>query len=148
VGYGVNTFSNTLTNSFIGNVSTRFRFDVLNDLGVASDIQAVSYINLQYPRLFNLGNQSALRFKHNAIQSGLRSYLKFDSYAVGFQNPILYDLSIGQRIQATLKNGNEIHALLNNDGKPHEIYLCDSMDVMSIKALQPINFVSIDPNNN
>ncbi len=148
VGYGVNTFSNALSNSFIGNNSTRFRFDVINDLGVASDIQAVSYIKLQYARLFNLGNQSILRFRHNAIQSGLRSYLKFDFYAAGFQNPILYDLSVGQRIQATLKNGNEIHALLNNDGKPHEIYLCDSLDIMAIAALQPINFVSIDPNNN
>lgn len=148
VGYGVNTFRSSLSNSYIGNSNTRFRFDVLNDLGVASDIQAISYINLQYARLFNLGNQSILRFKHNAIQSGLRSYLKFDAYAPGFQNPVLYDLSVGQRIQATLKNGNELHALLNNDGKPHDIYLCDSMDVMAIAVLQPITFVSIDPNNN
>jgi hypothetical protein len=148
VGYGVNTFSNTLSNSSIGNNSTRFRFDVLNDLGVASDIQAVSYISLQYPRLFNLGNQSKLRFKHNAIQAGLRSYLKFDSYPSGYQNPVLYDLSMGQRIQATLNNNNQVHALLRNDGKPHEIYMCDSLDVMVVEALQAVNFVSINPNNN
>ncbi|NDC30429.1 MAG: hypothetical protein EBZ58_05725, partial [Bacteroidetes bacterium] len=148
VGYGVNTFSNSLSNSFIGNSNTRFRFDVLNDLGVASDIQAISYINLKYTRQFNMGNQSILRFKHNAIQAGLRSYLKFDSYASSYQNPILYDLSRGQRIQTTLKNVNELHALLSNDGKPHEIYLCDSLDVMAIEALQAVNFVSIDPYNN
>ena len=148
VGYGVNTFNNKLSNSNIGNSSTRFRFDVVNDLGVASDIQAVSFVNLKYARLFNLGNQSILRFKHNALQVGLRSYFKFDSYPVGLQNPILYDLSLGQRITVTCKNSNEIHALLNNDGKPHEIFLCDSIDVTAVEALQPVNFVSIDPNNN
>ena len=148
IDYGVQAFNKSLSWSQLGNINTRFRFDVINDLGVASDIQAVSYLSLRYARLCNLGNQSVLRFKHNAINPGARSYLKFQNFNTGFHTPIVYDLSKNERVNANILNSNELHTLINNDGTSHELFICDSLDVKSIVALQPVNFILIDPNSN
>ena len=143
-GYGVQNFTvNNLSYNLIGNTNSVIKLEVINDLGVAADIDALSYVKLRYAHQYNLGNQTNLIFNLNPVQGGLWSNLTFQNYGNGtFSTPILYDLSLNKRIKGVY-NAGSISMLDSNDGQPHKVFLTDSIQIVKITNLIPVNFQTI-----
>ena len=68
-----------------------------------NDRQAVSVISLRYPRSFDFGGASSFLFTIPA-DAGKR-YLEIENFALGNTPPVLYDLTNGTRLSATVDAG-------------------------------------------
>jgi hypothetical protein len=144
--YTVQHIISNISKSQIGNTQTTFKFDVINDLGLASDYNSLSYIKLNYACQYNLGNQTSRLFNIANSQINSFSLVNFQNYGNGISDsiPLFYDLTLNKRIKGFYNSGNAM-ALITNDGQPHQIMLVDSKQINSISSLTPVQFHTIDP---
>jgi hypothetical protein len=146
--YQVIKFTPAITQSQIGNTSAIFGMKVVNDLGAAADFNSLSYIKLTYARQYLLGTSTRLGFRVVHQQGALKSRLNFSGYGTGTAtNPIVYDLTAKQRLFASYA-AQTVNALVDNDGKPHQLFLCDSAEITDVSLLLPVVFKPIDPQDN
>ncbi len=61
-GYQLNEFNFLIDNSSLGNNTTSITHRSVDDIGVASDYNAVSYISVEYAHTFNFDNQTVFSF--------------------------------------------------------------------------------------
>ncbi|MCU0440910.1 MAG: C25 family cysteine peptidase [Bacteroidia bacterium] len=147
-GYDVVNLSGTVNVNQIGNNTTDFSLRVINDLGVAADFNSLAFVTLTYAREPQLLNTTQLLASVNHHKGGLKSRLQFVNYGNGLQqNPVLYDLTLNQRIVTTYSSG-VVNGLITNDGVPHAIFLTDSLNRIPVSKLQPIVFNIPDPGEN
>lgn len=147
-GYDVLTLSGNINPAQIGNGTTDFSLRVINDLGVAADFNSLAFVSLTYARELQMFNTTQLQATVNHHKGGLKSRLLFSNYGNGSQqNPILYDLTNNERI-ATTYTGGSVNGLVTNDGKPHEIYLIDSINRIAITQLRSVVFNIPDAGEN
>jgi hypothetical protein len=98
--------------------------------------QAVSSIDITYPRGFNLNNSSQFRFSYNS----LNSYLKFSNYPSGKSNPKILDLGNDLLIDANV-SGNDLQFNIPVAGVS-DLFIYDSVDAIWIdaSAIKPVSF--------
>jgi hypothetical protein len=145
-GYASRKYAGVLSSSNFGASKTIVKMDIVNDLAVSSDFNALSYIKLTYPRLYNLNGETDLYVNVIHTQGAIRSRLSVLNYGSGQANPLAYDFTSGQRIVGVM-NGANSEILVDNNGKPHQIYIFDSIQRTPITQLSPVNFQLIDPAN-
>lgn len=146
--YQVVKFNPSITQSQIGSNTTSLVMKVVNDLGAASDYSSLSYIKFSYARQSQLGNSTSLLFTVLHQQGGVKSRMVFNGFGSGVQNaPVVYDLTLKQRLYAAYAS-QTVNVLVLNDGKPHQMYICDSSDIKEINQLQAVNFPAVNPLNN
>jgi hypothetical protein len=145
-GYVSRKFSGSVNAADIGSAKTLVKMDIVNDLSVASDFNCLSYIKLTYPRLYNLNGETSLGVNVLHNQGGIRSRLSFANYGASKTHPYVYDFTLGQRVTG-LMNGGVAEVVISNSGKPHQVYVFDSTDVIPITQLQPVTFPVINPAN-
>lgn len=121
--------------SLSGNITT-LRFKTLNDLSAHSDHNVVSYMELEYPALFDLQGESTRQFELDA--QGTTQYVKWNGYASGMSHPVVYDIAAGRKIRATLANG-QVHLLIPAASE-HELFLTDSTQVKQLQP-RPVQFI-------
>lgn len=140
-GYTSFKFNRNLAAGNIG-TNTIFRFEVVNDLGLGQDDNAIAYIKLKYPRDFNLNNSSERSFNFTGTAGNSR--LAFTNFSGS--NPFLYDFTNNLKIQGNLSGGT-FEVMVPNAGSEKHLYLMDDSDAKPIN-IQPINFRDLDPQNN
>lgn len=130
-----------LSTSNIGTATTQFKFETVADLGITSDLNALSYLTLSYPSNFTLSNNSTLNFIHTAQQSSSRIYFQFANY--GKSSPNILDLTNNRKITCSL-TGTDLKALAENFNQEQRFFIYDDADVKNISSLEPVdmNYVS------
>lgn len=146
-GYQVQLFNPSISANQIGNTTTDVLLRIINDLGVAADFNCLSYAKLLYARSLNLNNSSALLSTLNHQKGGGKTRLQFTNYALGKTSPIIYDLSLNQRIQAIYNLGT-VNAAFTNSANQQQVFITDSTNIISINALQPVSMRLIDAQEN
>lgn len=98
-GYQLNEISFSLDNAQL-TPTTKITHKSINDLGVASDYNAVSYIEISYARDFDFGNAPFTRFRLDNPQNESHALLQI----AGFDNdsPRLFILKNGNAIEVEL----------------------------------------------
>jgi hypothetical protein len=146
-GYEVQKLSPAINYGLIGSSSTFVRLSVINDLNLASDYNALSYIWLKYARSYNLSNQTQKLFEVLHHRGNARSYIEMTNVGIVQNNAYVFDLTQRTRI-ATQFSGGTARFVINNTGKPHAVYLYDSTLVTQITTLMPVTFPIINPASN
>jgi hypothetical protein len=133
-------YKNDILPTDIG-TTTNIQLKIIDDLNVAADGNALSYIALTYPRSFDVAGDST-RFFDFKGSSGTNAHLKFTNYA--YTQPILYDFSGNLRITGLL-NANEFAVMLPNNGTNKRLCLIDQTKIKSINtAIQPVVFNNLN----
>ncbi len=143
--YDVVKQEQSLNPNALGSPNTFIKLVAINDLGLPSDFNSLSYALITYARQFNLngGSQKWLSIVHQ--QGNSKSYVQLTGVGNGSQNnAIVYDATGLKRIRAQFNNSTASF-IITNDGKPHQIWIFDSTKVTSIASLQPITFPQINP---
>jgi len=98
----------------------------------------VGYLRLAYPRQFNFDNQRAFTFKIEA--SDQVKYLEIENFNAGNAIPVLYDLTNGLRIEATVEN-NLVKVKIPPSFQQRQFVLVNSQNgFTAVNQLQPITF--------
>lgn len=127
----------------IGSAKTRFRFSILNDLGVAADNNCIAYVKVTYPRTYNLGGNSVIHFNLSPISSLQVTYFSFANYPALKSSPVILDLTNNTRVQASVSGGT-LHALIPYAGGSKEVFVCDSTDISVVQGLTKVIFQPIN----
>jgi hypothetical protein len=147
-GYTTQQFTAALTAANIGATTTNVRLQVINDLNVNADFNSLLYIQLNYPRLYNLSNQTQFEWSVNHIMGGSKSRIVFQQYGNGTKTrPLAFDLTSNQRIRGVFSGGNA-NLLVKLSSKPSQLYLFDSTDVEEVSGLISVSMPAINPADN
>ncbi len=82
---------------------------------------AVSYIKIEYPRIFNFDNNDEFKFNLSG-EANTPKYLEITNFAHGGTAPVLYDLTNGLRLTTEL-NGSTIRVVLPPSEQDRELVL-------------------------
>lgn len=138
-GYQLNRLSlNIPNNQILG--TTRIRHNLIPDLGVATDYQAISYVRVRYPRNLNFSNQDYFEFEVPYNTTENKSYLQINNF--GGSNPLLYILGDSIKRVTTVNNGTW-DALIPNtlNGSDQKCLMIDETEVRQVTTLEPMQFV-------
>lgn len=120
----------------------------VNTSPVSSDRMVISYFELTYPRLFNFGASKNFLFKLPAKNDGY--YLEVTNFAFGAVAPVLYDLTIGQRIVGNTSVPGKIRFVLQSSDTEHRFVLVneEAANITTINTLTPKTFVDYSNTSN
>lgn len=117
--------------------STQVIYESVNDLGAASDFQAVAYAKITYPRTLDLQNSTNLNF----LLTG-NAQNRFLNFANNNKSqPLIWDLSTNQRIIGNI-NGSNAEFVLSANSDTRSFFLYDGATFISptIAKVEMINF--------
>ncbi|MDG1330789.1 MAG: C25 family cysteine peptidase [Crocinitomicaceae bacterium] len=122
----------------MGPSSTPFYFEIIDDLGVAADRQAYTYLQMKYPRLTNFGNQPELQFSLRNSQTEAKTRL--DITAAGYSDPIVFVHGETPRMIPFLPNGGTHSMLIPNSssGIEQSVVYSNFSEVATV-SLTPVN---------
>lgn len=138
-GYQMNNFDFEIPASELGATTTRIRFQLVNDLGVASDYQAFAFSELTYPHSTNLGGADyfEMHIPHNPDET--KSYYQFTSFAA----PNIWAFLLGDQVRKIpVVTAGSTHQLIipnHPDGKTQHFILCDASEMQTPANLTPVN---------
>lgn len=134
-------FQDSIDNTLIGSLYTTLK---TNSFLLAKSAHSVSYFKLIYPRLFNLGDSSSIKFNYNSSNN----FIKFTNYQSLKTSPVIYDLINYTKSIGTVNN-KDLYINLYNSGKDKVLYLTDESKIINIKANEIVkyNFNEIKLNN-
>ncbi len=136
-GYTVIRFSYSIPAQDLSS-NNPFVFKSINDLGVGADRNAISYIEISYPKMPALNNQSEEVFYSDDTPEGYR-YYNFSGFSASQAADIfVYDITNGKRIAAT-QNANSVKVLIPNAGGEKKCLLTSSDQVMMVNTLHPVS---------
>ncbi|MBK8924800.1 MAG: hypothetical protein IPM74_02575 [Crocinitomicaceae bacterium] len=138
-GYQKNNLSFSVSPNTLESPVTRFRHRVPDDLGLASDYQAVSFVDLTYPHTMNLENSSYYKMKipFNATESKSRyDFTNFNS-----PNPWAFTLSGQMKKIPVIETAGTFQVLVPNESgfSEQEFVLFDESQIISISQLNAVN---------
>jgi hypothetical protein len=140
-GYVTQTYNVQLAPSNIGNASTLLRFQVIDDLNVGADFNSLMYAWINYPRTYNFAQTTSMKVQVAHIQPGIRTYVQVQNFGNGTKTaPLLYDMQNRKRVRGTFTSGNA-NFLMDKLAQPSQAYITDSIDFIEVTAIQPVNLV-------
>lgn len=143
-GYEQPLFNFPVDLSAIG-ANTYIKIQSVNDIGVVSDFNSLSFVTLKYPRSYNWSNTSFKRFNVSNTQGQSKTRLSLTNFGNGTQTiPTILDLTSKIRVNAAYSAG-AASVLLPNTGQAHDVVVFDSTDVKIISRLTPTTFLSLTP---
>lgn len=138
-GYVTQKFNTSLATASIGSATTNLRMQVINDLFVLSDFNALLYAKITYPRNFQLAQSSTASLKVGHFQPGSKTYLQFAQFGDGSKNaPFLLDLRSRKRIRGTFNSG-AAQFITDKQIGVSKVYVFDSTDAVFLSQLEPIS---------
>ena len=137
-GYQLNKLSFEIPATELGTSTTIVRHQLVDDLGAASDYQAVAYSELIYPHNTNLGG--ALAMKMTIPYQPSESKSRYDFTGFGGASPWAFTLdNVPQRITIE-ESGGTLQLLIPNNGlSDREMILIDESEFNDVSDLRPIN---------
>jgi hypothetical protein len=151
-GYQQIIFDTVLPNSFLQN-NTNFRFEILNDIGVLTDRQTLTYLSLKYPKTTNLLGANSDKFK--AVNNSLANRIRLDITNAAITNPLILVLSPRPKFVNPLRQNDTIFAVFTNsfNGLDQEVIIQDFSAIKKIDSIKKVNgtgnftdFTSLDFN--
>ncbi len=124
----------------VNNGNNIFKFRSVNDLGAAADAHAVSYIELQYPRSYQLGNKASLLLPYTGFMAGARGLIQASGYPISNNTPLIFDTLYHLRIQGIVTSGT-LQVLIPNQGAQRTLVITDSA-IVKEAVLEPVQFRS------
>lgn len=116
---------------------TQVIYESINDLGAASDFQAVSYAKITYPRILDLQGNTNLNFL--LAGNSQNRFLNFSNN--NKTQPLIWDLTTNQRIAGTINGSNAEFVLsANNDSRNFHLYDGATFISPAITKVEMINF--------
>ena len=138
-GYQLNKLSFNLPLASVGASTTKIRHQLVNDLGVASDYQSVTSVEIVYPHSTNMGGVSYFKgdVEHNTAEPKSR----FDLMNFSSANPMGMVVSGQNRLIPVVNNAGTYQAIIPNDGTGlnQEVVFFDQSDIQNIVTLSAIN---------
>jgi hypothetical protein len=136
--YQLNKLSFNLAPAQLGSQTTRITHRSINDLGVASDFQAVSSIEILYPHTMICDDDELFCFELSNVFNSSKAYIEMDLN--GMANPRLFvdgldfSLEIGYTIE-----GSFLRAIVPFNGQS-QIKLCliSSSELATIQNVRPV----------
>ena len=124
--------------SSLGNPTTAFSFVLLNDLASGADRNALSYIQVEYPRELNIGSNSTFLF---TAPDGAMPKAYFDF--IGLNTPaadscLVYDNTNHKRI-LTERSGSSLRFLVPNSSSEKELFIVSETNIYQVATLNPVN---------
>ncbi|MFO8087994.1 MAG: C25 family cysteine peptidase [Bacteroidales bacterium] len=139
-GYGVFRFNRSIAPSYL-NSSNTFLFQSIDDLGVGADRNAISSIEIAYPKAPSLNSDTTEYFFIDDASSGYRR-IDFSGFSASAgANVYVYDLTNGKRIEV-FKNNNDYQVLIPNGGGEKQCLLTSSDNVQLVAELFPVSNTS------
>lgn len=140
-GYNSQVFNFDIPLLALGNTQTPFTIASVQDLA-SIDNNALAYIKLNYPRLFNFGNQRSFLF---SLPNDTEKYLEIENFN-GESAPVLYDLTNLLRLLPVQVGGKWAIKLPPGlvDEANRKLFLSNStspLAVTTVNNLQYIQFV-------
>ena len=140
-----NINSNNISNN------TNITFSAIDDLGVATDYQSVSYVRLYYPANFNLQNNNQSKFTIPTF-SGAKRTIDITNFNSGTE-VIFYDLTNHKRINSEILS-DSVKVLIPNSNQQAECFIVNKdfiKNITNIKAVNSTgfftNYISINQNS-
>lgn len=138
-GYQKNNLSFSVNPSTLESPSTLFRHEVPNDLGVASDYQAVAFVELTYPHtpVLEGGSNYKMIIPFNSSESKSR----FDFTGFSSSNPIAFTLSGQMKKIPVVNNSGTFQVLIPNlsSGDDQEFIMLDESQIINVTSLNAVN---------
>ncbi|MCB9224711.1 MAG: C25 family cysteine peptidase [Crocinitomicaceae bacterium] len=125
--------------SALSGTQTKIRHIGVNDLGVATDNMAISYVELTYPHLPALENSNYLEFivPYNTVEAKSR----YDLSNFISTNPLAFTIDGDIRKLPVVNNSGTFQVLFpnNTSGDNRKVVVLDETAVQSVSTLEPVN---------
>ena len=126
--------------SQLGGSSTKIRHQVINDLGVASDIQYISNVKMKYPHNMNLQNSTYFDFE--APFNTLASKTRYDLTNFNGTNPMAFAIHDGEVKSIPVINNSGIFQLLipnHPSGESQKVIVVNETQISDVTELNAVN---------
>jgi hypothetical protein len=106
-----------------------------------NDRNAISLIEITYPKIFNFENLSTYEF---TITAGARKYIEITNFNNRSTTPILYDLTNNLRITGVIV-GTTLRFALPASSQDRQLYLRSdaTVDYKTVSSISTVNFVDL-----
>lgn len=136
-GYKQISVNTTLPVSTLTEGNTPLSWNIIGDLGVASDIQNIAYWRIRYPKLTTLNGLAKDEF---TIVNSSSNKIRLDIQSASFSNPIM--MVFGQQAKfVTMNNNNGVwQALTSNNtaGNEQKVVVADQSQIFTIQSVIPV----------
>lgn len=138
-GYKFIKIEKSFSPSILSNGNTSVKWRIINDLGAATDFQAINYFSITYPRTTNFLGSTQFNFE---VINNPQGKIRIDATNVGAVNPMLFIHGDTPRIVPFTNFGAGRSALIPNssNGLNQKVIYIDSSQIQNITSnLVPVN---------
>jgi len=140
IGYRQTIVNQTISSSLLNNGTTNALFQIIGDLGVATDYQSINYASLEYPRTTNLNNSSYGDFY--LLNNPSQAKIRLDLTNTNLTNPRAYvfEGNVPRKIPF-VNDGGTWRGLIPNTtvSQRQRIIVSSEDDIVSISDLNAVN---------
>lgn len=145
-GYQRNELSGTIPNNQLS-TNLQIRHQLVPDLGVATDFQAIANVQVTYPRSLNVSGSQKLFFEVDPHPTENKSFIQISN--TGGSNPLVYVL--GDTVKRiTTSAGATLDFLIPDNGTRQRCLFIDESQVINVTELEEWqfrDFSAIDPSS-
>lgn len=137
-GYKLLKFSRNVNVSALNPAGTPFVFTSINNLNSPVDRSAIVFIQIRYPRSWNLGNLQQLKLE---LPAGTQSktLLNFTGFDAAETDTVwIFDLGNLRRIPV-IKDGEQWKALVPNGNLLRSLFLTSSARIKNVGQVRPVS---------
>ena len=126
--------------SQLGASSTPLFFDIVADLGVATDFQAIMYYQMKYPRLTDFGAVPSFNFILRNSLTGSKTRLDIPNVAGGYSNPLVFVHGETPRMIPFIPNAT-VHSMLipNTTSGAEQTVIYTNLSLVNSVSLTAVN---------
>ncbi|MBL4862439.1 MAG: hypothetical protein JKY09_05415, partial [Crocinitomicaceae bacterium] len=137
-GYQQIICNKQFSSSLLSNGNTTIKWNIIDDLGAATDFQAYSYYSVTYPRLPDFAGSNNISF---TVQNDVQGKIRLDISNAGYASPLMLVLGDTPRIVPFVPNGGVHSALIPNctNGVDQTVIYKDYALLLNVGALTPVN---------
>lgn len=138
-GYQMNHFKYDLLPSSLGSSTTKIRYQLINDLGVASDYQAIAFTEMIYPHSTNLGGTSFAKMIIPKNEFEAKSFYEFSNFVA--PNPWAFVLGDEVKKIPVVVSGSNYRVLIPNPAltSDENFVIFDESQMKTPTTLTPVN---------
>lgn len=103
-GYSMNRLQGSIASSNLQNGQNAFVFSELSSQPISKQQNVVSFVELRYPRQFDMQGRSFFRFSLDG-DAASRKYFEITNFNANGGEAIVYDVTNGYRVRATAQGG-------------------------------------------
>ncbi|MFN4082741.1 MAG: C25 family cysteine peptidase [Bacteroidia bacterium] len=142
-GYGERLINKLIPANLLG-TKTYIRLEVVNDLGVTSDFNALSFISLVYNKQGNQFDKAFEEFDLTNFSNQPRNRINFTNF--NFSNAAFLDLTLNRFVLAA-QNGNNCYGIFSFTPQPRKYVLFSLNQTQAITNITQVNFKVFEPND-